>query len=236
MNSFEQKPQKGYGFIYKYTSPNGKSYIGQTIYSLKERAKTSNGYGYVNCSIFFRAIKKYGFENFSKEILGEFLINELDEKEKYFIEKENTIYPNGYNIKPGGACVYEKGQANKKRINQFDLNGVFIKTYESLIEAANDNNTNYQSISAVLRKIRQQHNGYIYRYEEEESPSPVIVKKTHGRITAQYDLDGNLIQIFSSANQAALALGKNNNAGRNIRAVCNGDRQTAYGFYWRYLD
>mgnify|MGYP003571263887 CR=1 FL=1 len=56
MNSFELKPKKGYGFIYKYTSPSGKSYIGQTIYSLKERAKTSNGAGYSNCIIFFRAI------------------------------------------------------------------------------------------------------------------------------------------------------------------------------------
>jgi hypothetical protein len=41
----------------------------------------------------------------------------LDEKEKYFIEKENTLWPNGYNIKPGGAASFEKGKVRKERIN-----------------------------------------------------------------------------------------------------------------------
>lgn len=236
MNSFELKPKKGYGFIYKYTSPSGKSYIGQTIYSLKERAKTSNGAGYSNCIIFFRAIQKYGFNNFQYEILGEFPIVELDEKEKYYIEKEHTIQPNGYNIKSGGAAAYEKGKNRKQKINQFDLNGHWLKTYCSLKEAADDNNTIYQAISAVLRRIRPQHNGFIYRYEGEESPEPISIKQTHGRITAQYDLDGNLIQTYPSANQAAIAIGKKASAGRNIRAVCQGQRETAYGFKWKYLD
>ena len=50
--------------VYCYTNlVNGKKYIGQTIKSLKERAK-NNGNGYLNCTIFFRAIQKYGFEKF----------------------------------------------------------------------------------------------------------------------------------------------------------------------------
>ena len=33
------------GVIYKYTSPSGKSYIGQTVKSLQQRAKyTGKGY------------------------------------------------------------------------------------------------------------------------------------------------------------------------------------------------
>ena len=54
--------------------------------------------------------------------------------------------------------------------------------------------------------------------------------------TAQYDLDGNLIAIFNSANEAAIAIGKNSNAARNIRSVCYGDRITAYGYKWKFLD
>ena len=236
MNNFDTKPKNGYGYIYKYTSPSGKSYIGQTIYSLKERAKTSKGIGYSNCTIFFRAIQKYGFENFKWEVLGEFLIENLDEKEKYFIEKENTLQPNGYNIKSGGAAAFEKGKVRKERINQFNLNGDFIKSYESLRAAAEENNTTYQSISAVLRRIRPQHNNFIYRYDGEPNPEPIKKAQTSGRTTAQYDLNGNLIQVYPSANAAAVAIGKNPNAARNIRAVCAGDRQTAYGFKWKYLD
>ena len=44
------------------------------------------------------------------------------------------------------------------------------------------------------------YNGYIYRYDNEEKPLPVQVKHTHGRKTAQYDLEGNLLNIFDSAN------------------------------------
>ena len=55
---------KHYGFIYLTTDLKyNKKYIGQTIKSLKERAK-NNGNGYLNCTIFFRAIQKYGFEKF----------------------------------------------------------------------------------------------------------------------------------------------------------------------------
>jgi hypothetical protein len=61
MNDFNKKPKENYGFIYKYTSPYGKSYIGQTTRSLKERAKTANGIGYSCCTYFFNAIQKYGF-------------------------------------------------------------------------------------------------------------------------------------------------------------------------------
>jgi len=49
------------------------------------------------------AIKKYGKESFYKDII-EFL--DIDEntmlKESYYIEKFNTLIPNGYNINPNG--------------------------------------------------------------------------------------------------------------------------------------
>lgn len=230
MNNFLQEPKAGYGYIYKYTSPSNKSYIGQTVKSLKKRAK-NNGYGYKSCKAFYRAIQKYGFKNFKYEILGEFLIEELNEKEIHYISIENTMIPNGYNIYKGGTNDYNSSR--KTKIKQYDLNGKFIKLYNSLEEAAKDNNTVYQAISAVLLKKRRQHKGFIYRYEDEETPNPVIIKQTHGRKTAQYDLNGNLIKIYDSANQAGIAVNGN---GRNIRSVCAGQRTTAYGFKWKYLD
>lgn len=236
MNSFEKKPKEGYGFIYKYTSLSGKSYIGQTSNSLKERAKTSTGQGYKNCSAFYAAIEKYGFKNFKIEILGEFLLTELDKYEEHYIKLYNTLTPYGYNIEKGGLNDYKQRQKRKTPINQYDLNGNFIKSYNSVIEAAKDNDTSYQAIGQVLQRKRPQHKGYIYRYINENKPEPVKVQQTHGRKTAQYDLQDNLIAIFPSANQAAIAIGKKSNAGRNIRSVCEGSRKTAYGFKWKYLD
>lgn len=236
MNSFNMQPKEGYGFIYKYTSPSGKKYIGQTFRSLKDRAKTKDGSGYIHSTVFYAAIQKYGFENFSWEILGEFPIEELDEKEKYYILIEDSLAPNGYNIQRGGKEQYNLRGKRISSIKQYDINGNFIKEYPSVIDAANDNNTNYQSIVAVLTKKRSQHNGFIYTYKNEPAPQPVQITKTHGRKTAQYNLDGELIEIYPSANQAALAIGQNKNAGRNIRSVCEGKRKTAFGFKWKYLD
>lgn len=181
MNSFLNEPKEGYGYIYIYTSPSGKSYVGQTTKSLKERAK-NNGSGYKNSKAFYRAIEKYGFEKMKYRILGEFPIRELNEQEIFFIKQLNTLVPNGYNIYKGGTSNYHC--ARKTKIKQYDLNGNFIKEYGSLVDAAKDNNTLYQAISAVLTKKRRHHNGYIYQYSDEKPPLPIIEKKTQGRKTA----------------------------------------------------
>jgi group I intron endonuclease len=44
------------------------------------------------------AIKKYGKDNFTIEVIEEALLETLDEKEAYWILKKNTVYPNGYNV------------------------------------------------------------------------------------------------------------------------------------------
>lgn len=45
---------------------------------------------------------KYGIENFNFEILEECSKNELNDKERYYIQKYNTLAPNGYNLQKGG--------------------------------------------------------------------------------------------------------------------------------------
>lgn len=233
MNCFEYEPKAGYGIIYKYTSPNGKNYIGQTIYSAKQRAGTQ-GQHYKACTAFYHAIQKYGFENLSFEILGEYPIATLDFWEQYYIKEYNTMIPYGYNITPGGKqCIL--GEKKKTKVIMYDCNGNKVKEYDSIIEAARDNNAFEQVISEVMRHKRNHYKGYIFCYENEK-PQKIIPQKTQGRLTAQYDMQNNLIATYPSANQAALAIGKTSNAGRNIRSVCEGKRLTAYGYKWKYLD
>ena len=83
------------GFIYKYTSPSGKIYIGQTTKDPKKRAGYK-GRGYSG-TVFGNAIKKYGFENFKLEILHiveddsvENLINKLNKLEENEILKNKA--------------------------------------------------------------------------------------------------------------------------------------------------
>ena len=81
--------------VYKTTNLiNGKIYVGQD---------SKNNPRYLGSgAIIKRAIKKYGVENFKKEIIEVcHSKNEMDEKEKYWIKKLKTI-ENGYNISEGG--------------------------------------------------------------------------------------------------------------------------------------
>ena len=88
------------GYIYKITNKvNGKSYIGQTRYTVEFRwrqhqHKKDNVY-------FHNAIHKYGAESFTVETLEECDIEILNEREIYYIAKYNT-FENGYNLTIGG--------------------------------------------------------------------------------------------------------------------------------------
>lgn len=95
--------------IYMATNTvNCKSYIGKTTKVLSKRIyahKWSSVKGEkhnVYKSKFYNAIRKYGIESFVWEVLDiANNIEELNEKEKYYIDKFKTI-ENGYNISPGG--------------------------------------------------------------------------------------------------------------------------------------
>lgn len=84
-------------YIYLTTNlVNGKKYIGQHNGDIKD---TYLGSGV----LLVKAIKKYGKENFKKEILEECPITELDEKEKYWITYYNALEDeNFYNLSKGG--------------------------------------------------------------------------------------------------------------------------------------
>lgn len=88
--------------VYKHTSPKGKVYIGITSKSPADR--WASGFGYEHQVYFFRAIVKYGWINFTHEILYEGLTKEEAEaKEVELIAQYKSADLNfGYNIDLGG--------------------------------------------------------------------------------------------------------------------------------------
>ena len=91
-------------YIYKHTNlVNGKVYIGQTYQDPVKR--WGNGINaYQHNKHFVSAIKKYGWDNFSHEILLSGLTKEeMEYWEDYYIEFYDSRNPNkGYNIMKGG--------------------------------------------------------------------------------------------------------------------------------------
>ena len=130
------------GYIYMFTSPSGKSYIGLTCENnINDRweghLKSSS-----HCTLLKRAMKKYGWDNIKKKILIEFKheINDklLPEYEKRFIKAYNTLAPNGYNCTDGGEggkryCEetrqnISKGMKKYYEINKNKFSGSISKT------------------------------------------------------------------------------------------------------------
>lgn len=74
---------------------NHKVYIGQSIHIERRwsehKQKSSK-------SVISQAIKKYGVENFSFEVLEECRTQDLGKRESYYIQKYDCMIPKGYNI------------------------------------------------------------------------------------------------------------------------------------------
>ena len=91
------------GYVYKITNTvNNKSYIGISIHEPEKDRIQKHLSGRGN-RIIANAIKKYGRDAFTYEVLEENVFDEfLPDLEIAYIEKFNTVAPHGYNLTHGG--------------------------------------------------------------------------------------------------------------------------------------
>ena len=223
--------------IYKVTNrKNNKCYIGQSIdiykrweeHKKESKEKTGN--------IFHDALYS-SLKDFDWEIIEEVSKGNLNEREKFWIQYYNSIYPNGYNMTPGGTggCLEEK----KKPVYQYDLEGNFLKEYESASEAGRQAGLDCSSISKACRKKKGCSGNFQWRYKEDmpnkDNITKYICEYDHNSIKVkQFDLDGNFIAIYNSISEAARALGIKKSSVSSINKVCKGKVNSAYNYQWRY--
>lgn len=126
------------GIIYCYTNKiNGKKYVGQTINPEQRYNAHKSNYQNPNHteynSLIHKAFRKYGFNNFTYEVLVKGIddINVLNELEIYYIKKFNCQTPNGYNVEAGGKnCAKPKTLEHRKK----EIWGQAKLTEEEVIE------------------------------------------------------------------------------------------------------
>lgn len=138
------------GLIYMRTSPSGKNYIGQTVFSesyrwAKHNEEAHNPKSKAYFTLISAAIRKYGAENFSVQILEDNLSDEnLDSREEYWIEQYQTFYldnSQGYNMTRGG-----KGN---KKLSSIEILTLWYQDY-SVSEIAEILNASIVGISSRL--------------------------------------------------------------------------------------
>ena len=204
------KPRNGYGFVYKYTSPSGKIYIGKTKTTLKERAK-NNAKGYKGCPYFYKAIQKYGWENFEVEILEEVPLEFLGESELDYITKYNSTNREiGYNI----STEETKYVYLIKRIPVYCYNsetGEFINRFESAFEAEKGIGVSKGSVRKALNTPNHVCKNMLWRTEFFERVEPLVRKpQKHYKKVYIYDaITGDFLKEYNSIREAARETGYN---------------------------
>lgn len=175
----------------------GMQYVGQTCnFTKRENEWNCLKANYAN-KLLNEEREKYGLENFKLEILAEVETREEAwELEKKYINELNTIYPNGYNrayggkTNKGGNIGYHNGVEFKKgdkpwnyglygthfsKETEFKNKQVvklkdnqFVKCYERLLDAAEDNKGCYtSSIAQVCKGNRKTAGGFKWMYKED---------------------------------------------------------------------
>ena len=152
--------------IYRYTNIlNGMKYDGATSSRWQSKRAGKDGENYIKmCRRFGEAILEYGWPNFKYEVLEDGLTKEEAKvREKYWIEHDNSIWPNGYNLEAGGKNGHSVNDDTKKRmlghkcrydvskpVQQFTKDGQFKSEYPSITEASRQTGVNRSGIQLCV--------------------------------------------------------------------------------------
>lgn len=224
------------GYIYRITNLiNGKSYIGETKQAdvrsrwknHTESLKTKNG-----ATALMAAFEKYGIENFKFEVIiicfdEDRLVYEAD-----YIQKFNTITPNGYNISKGRVTTEgfnsssfkeflkskrKQGEVNLKKTLSLTVNirermQNSEKWHKALAEKKMGNFKNRKHSEEEKRKISDS----VKKYFQGNGSRSVnrekhieIMTKVAGKAVDQYSLDGEFIKTHKSIRAASRYTGIN---------------------------
>ena len=252
-------------FIYCWENLiNHKKYVGQTKQG-KKRLSDEKCLHNVS-GAFQEALIKYGQINFKCYILEYCSVDELDIKERYWINIQQSHYSqHGYNLTWGGQnaskitfCskqthkIYETldeieedeydfiykydllsnlMQEQVKPFYVFDKNVILLKKFISLNDALKFcNGSNIDNIRKNLNGQLKSAYGYIWSYEKVIS----VYKAKNWKSIAQYDLNGNLVEIFDTIRDAAKSI---NDTDKNLWGALNrSEVKQLKGFMWKYID
>ncbi len=250
--------------IYKHTNLiNGKSYIGQTSES-NPNNRWNNGLGYSRRHpIFYNAIKKYGWDNFSHEILVDNIttLEEANKLEAAFIAKYHTYIadPNcwGYNATPGGSGrSHKQSEETKQKISNSLKGRVFTEAhlakisktlkrkeilcietgvvYESIAEAARQTGISRNNLESAVNKLRGSAGGYHWA-ETNKTDYIQELKQLAGKCKAakRKVLCVETGIVYESITAAAKAVNCNQSA---VSGALSGRLKVVKGYHWKYFE
>lgn len=190
--------------------------------SMPPHRRWCKGMGY-HTQVFYRAIKKHGWDNFKHEILLEGLTKEEAElAERLFIGYWNlTDNRYGYNIELGGDSIGKVSEETKKKISRS-------------MKGCNHPNRGKPMSKGQKKKISASMRGEKNSmYGRQHTPSArAKMADAKKRIVCAIDINTNeIVAVYDSAKSAQEKLGVNRSS---ISACCHGKVKTAGGYRWEF--
>jgi len=182
----------------------------------------------------FRAIKKYGFDAFKVDEIHDTALSqeELNEKEKYYIEKYNS-FEHGYNNTYGGDS-FPKGKncKNSKPVCQISLDGELIRIWDNAQEASSELKIPFSNISKVCTEHIERNGsrqitagGFVWVFTKDYDPNKNYKRIINARPESNQrktvlllDDNGNIVQEFYSGDEASKKL---NISKQTVSNLCN---------------
>jgi group I intron endonuclease len=245
-----KKQDKGIIGIYKITSPSEKSYIGQS----KNIHYRFHIYRILHCknqTKLYNSLKKYGPENHIFEIIEECSLDQLDEREIYWINYFNST-SKGLNLKEGG-CFGKHSEETKNKISKTKKGTIINKSWALNISNGrkglkHSNETKDKIKQSNTNKIVSEETKLKQRLQKLGTKRSIESKLKQGKSMKgksqpksfydkkdkpilQYDLNGEFIKEWKSITEAnnVLKIDKG-----SISNCINMKRQkTAGGFIWK---
>ena len=118
-----------------------------------------------------------------------------------------------------------------KQVSQYDLEGNFIKTWDSITKASIELKINQPDISSCCIFKLNQAGGFQWVYGNNKQNINKFIKKIKATSVIQYDLENNIIKEWSSIKEATINLKLYDG---DISKCCRGRQKTAGGFKWEY--
>ena len=218
--------------IYKITNlKNNLVYIGQTVnFGIRRRDHWSDK---TNDDL-HNDIQKLGREYFKFEIIEKCDVDQLDEREKYWIEYYDS-YNMGYNNTEGGSG--NKLNAKNSQcmpVYAYNLDGTFAAEYYSIASAMRELNMKSNNITrCIIHNDNHHHSGGFMWRTYKTDQIPAFEKNLGGKSIYCYDLNTRLfVKEYKTVTEAGMEL-----CGKRTPHICsaaNGSRKSACGFLWSY--
>lgn len=208
------------GIIYCAISPSTKKYYGYTLNLSGRKRRYIKALKKGDKTRFYDALRKYGIENFSWNIIEyhyrenkQDIHNILCEREIYWIEKDKTYLPEfGYNMTHGGDGRLGSIMSEETKVN--------------LIKKLTGRTTERKGKSLKQEMVEKYNENGLEKYNKWIEK----LATSHCKPILQFDKNNNFIREWSSI----LLASHSGFIGTNICACLKGKRKTHKKYIWRY--